>query len=199
MVAARRWQRGMGACALALVLSGSLTPRPASAEECHGTLAATALRKLPTPLVVTLELRDPSEQHQKLAALFLKAMRKSGARTEGKPSARLHLSYSVVGGTQERSGVGGVEHSLDSLGGLPDGNVHVLPTIPSRRLGQPQPPPPPAILFLRAELSPMDAERVDWVASLQCPIGGATPEDLSVQMGALIGDIVGRSVPRTAF
>jgi len=189
----------MGAFALALILTGALAPRPAIAEDCHGTLAATALRKLPSPLVITLELRDPSEQHQKLAALFLDAMRKSGARTDGKPSARMHLSYSVVGGTQERSGVGGVEHSLDSLGGLSDGNVRVLPTIPSRRFGQPPPPPPPAILFLRAELSTMDSERVDWVASLQCPIGGATPEDLSVQMGALIGNIVGRSVPRTAF
>jgi hypothetical protein len=189
-----RCGRGIVTMLVLLMMTGGVL-----AEGCHGSLVATALRPLPKPLVIMLDLRDASDQNKALAALFLDAMRSAGTKTDGQASARLHLIYSVLGGADGRGSMGGVEHSIDGLSGLSDVGSRALPQMPSRRFGQPAPAPSPAVLFLRAELSQVGSERVDWVASVQCQMGSATPDELATQMGQLIGQVAGRSAPRISF
>ena len=182
-----------------LLLAGLISIRAAHGEVCHGTLVATALRPLPQPLVIALELRDPSDRNKELAALFTASMRSAGTKVDGAASARLHLTYSIMGGAQDRGGMGGVEHSIDDLGSVSDLGGQALPQMPSRRFARPAPTPVSGLLFLRAEISALGSERVDWVASVQCQVGAATAEDLASQMGRLIGEAAGRSVPRASF
>jgi len=182
-----------------VLFAGLISMHAAHAEVCHGSLVATALRPLPQPLVIALELRDPSDRNKELAALFTASMRAGGTKVDGAASARLHLTYSITGGAQDRGGMGGVEHSIDDLGSVSDLGGQALPQMPSQRFARPAPAPSSGLLFLRAEISAMGSERVDWVASVQCQFGAASAEDLASQMGRLIGEAAGRSVARASF
>src|SRR6185312_10794386 len=102
--------------------------------------SATPLQPLPTRVVVGLDVRDASPEHQRLAARFLAGVQRAGRKTGPQPTVVLHLTISSLdGGT----GVSNrePERGIAGLSGLQGGVQPSLPAMPDDRITQPRTPP----------------------------------------------------------
>lgn len=203
MIGIRKTEQGKARAArrmaMLAVLAGILAATPAAAQRCTGTYAATALRPLPPPVIVALDIRDPSPENQRLGQRFMQGVRDAGAKVDGTATAGISVFYSVLGLDTDRLSGGG-ERSFADFGNFSGGGLN--PSTPSEarmRVIPPRHPHSPATLALRAEVTHRGSTQVDWVLSLQCQMTEQEPMELAYEIGRLIGGALGRTVPRQAF
>ena len=192
---------GMGLCAIAAALG----PRLAAADgSCAGTYYASSLAPLPAPLVVGLQVLDDSSRNLALAARFKNGLSSAGVATAGTATARMHVSVSLFGGGSGGGGGdagGGNRSDNDADGGFAWDNGGINQQLPdeTRPTFLNNAPKEPQSLYLRAELRRPGADRVAWVAVLQCTVQTDDREQLAYDLGALLGPAVGKSVGTTHF
>jgi hypothetical protein len=172
-------------------------------QSCTGTYSAMLLHPLTEPTVVRLDLADSSGVPTGVSQAFTSGMQAAGVTVSGTPTARLTLSYQVVGQGGGDGGGGGLNTgggpqtgwSSWSGGGaaaLQGGQTLALPDIPNYDAFSPAQPVQSALLMLRAEARNLGADTPDWVAVLQCTMQGTDNQTLAYQLGHLIGDAIGK-------
>jgi hypothetical protein len=165
---------------------------------CKGTYAATLLQPLPAPIVIGLDLSDPSPSNIRLGQRFLDGMRSVGVKVGPPSTVTLHVTVSWLGGgpASYGGGGGGQEDTYSDVGGLDGGVSRLLPTPPSRNLLASQTPPSPPLLFLRVDATEGQETRIAWVASVQCQVTGSDDGQLAEELGGVIGQAVGQRIER---
>ena len=176
--------------ALGMIVASWAGGAAAAMPSCQGTYAATLLQPLPERIVAGLDIHDLSPGNQKLADRFLKGLHDAGVATGPQPNVLLHVSSSVLDGTQTPRDTG-QEQSYRGLSALDGGIRHPLPRTGDTRTQASRP-----VLFLRVDATEGQAMRISWVASVQCRRTGIDDGDLAEDLGHLIGGALGQRIPR---
>lgn len=178
-------------------------PVAAAAQGCAGTYAATALHALAHPVVVGLDVRDATPEHEVLAQRFLQGARDGGVKTEGAVTTMIGINYSVLRAETGPSWGRSDLLSSDHFGGLREGiDPPPVPAVFNGRMlrqREQMPQRQPVTLTLRAEATRPGAAQVLWVMSLQCQVQTADAAVIAYELGRVVGQAVGRTVPRQAF
>lgn len=172
---------------------------PAAAQRCAGTYAATALHPLPQPTIVGLDIRDQSPENLRLGRRFMQGARDGGAKIDGTPTAMISINYSLLGlgvGLDARNDGG---RDYEDFGGMAGGISRSAPRETRMRLRPPVHPHAPVTLALRAEVVKPGTTQILWVLSLQCQMTEQEPNMLAYDVGRVVGEALGHTVPRRAF
>ena len=160
---------------------------------CTGEVSATLLSPLPAPLVVGLHLMDNSPRNIELANRFKAGLKQAGIVTDGKPTVQLTMNVTVM--TQAPNNAAPIPLQDDNWmnGGL-------APSLPDQsRLGGNRQSPGPTTLLMRAEIRRTPADRVAWVAVLQCTEIGDDQPARAYDLGTVIGATIGQRVDQRRF
>jgi hypothetical protein len=177
-------------------------------DSCSGQYSAALLHPLPVPMVVALQLSDPSDRNVSLANAFTKGMREAGLVVSGSPTVKLSLSAQVLGqGGVSASGGGlnpggGAQSGASSWWGgdvasLQGGQTSALPDFPASSMFAPQQPVQSALLVLRVEARNTQDNTLGWVAVVQCTMLGTDDQTRAYELGHLIGGSIGKRVNAT--
>ncbi len=153
--------RRIAALAAALAALGWAGGAGAAISSCDGTYSATLLHKLPTPMVVGLDVRDDSPANQRMAQRFLAGLREAGVTVGASPNVVLQISSRIRRGTPGAKEAGESDNSgqSDMAGGLQP----VGPEFSSDTSRTPEP-----LLSLRIEAAAGPDKQVAWWAAVQC-------------------------------
>src|SRR5205085_1229908 len=86
--------RRAGYAVIVVLSAAALSRNAVAAPACEGRYSATPLQPLPTRVVVGLDVRDASPEHQRLAERFLAGIQSAGRKTGPQPTVVLHLTVS---------------------------------------------------------------------------------------------------------
>lgn len=179
--------------ALALLAGVAACAAPAMAmQSCEGTVAATPLHPLPETIVVGLDLRDASPRALQLAEKFKAGLKLANVATGPEANVLLYVAGSSLGDGGGRGGMSERSYSGMSVfqGGMDPGS----PQMPAGRLRGAKTRPSLPTLFIRAEATVVGTKRVAWVASIQCQQTGPDEDRLAVDLGRVIGGVLGKQV-----
>ncbi len=184
-------------------LAGGDPRRPCDGE-LHSQYSAALLQPIPQPVVVALDLRDSTPVNTSLGQAFTNGMRESGVRVSGTPTARISLSWQIVGqggAVPPGAGLGrggGINAGSNRSGGpgagLQGGMSAALPDFPDARIFGSGQSAQAGLLMLRAVVKNAASNTVDWVATVQCTVRGTDSTLLATQLGQLLGAALGKRV-----
>jgi hypothetical protein len=199
------WGTGRDCAVIAGAMLGLAAPTgPARAlDSCNGQYSAAALRPLPVPTVVKLDLRDSSPVNVNLAKAFTTGMQQAGLLVDGPPTVKLSITFSILG-QGGSSGPGPVQPGGTGTDGgfgsgtnapwLSGGITTELPDMPRYDMFTPQQPAQSALLMLRVEANDPSSGTTDWIGSIQCTLLGNDNQTLAYQLGYRIGGTLGKRV-----
>jgi hypothetical protein len=147
------------------------------------------------PLVVGVQLMDNSPRNIDLAKSFKAGLRHAGIKTNGAPTVQLTMNVTVMGQGQNNAAPAPVQDDSNNWmnGGL-------APSLPGESpVGGNRQSPGPTSLLLRAEIRRSPADRVSWVATLQCTENGDDQKARAYDLGTVIGAAIGLRVDRKRF
>jgi hypothetical protein len=194
MIMSNRLNR-FGLIAATGLLAARLTGTAVAMSTCEGTYAAESLRPLPAKMVVDVDIRDPSPDHQRMSARFLEGLRAAGITVGQQPNVRLSITSARLDTGSDQFEDAAVKRSPDFAG--MHGGVEVqMPAIPEAHIGRPPPPPSPPLLLIRVEATENQAQHGSWVANVQCHMVGTDDGAFAEDLGRLIGDTLGKRVER---
>lgn len=208
------WRNELRLLGCGVLVGWALHASPAAAMQgCSGQFSAAAIRPLPKPLVVALDVRDTTPMNTGLANAFKRGLAESGHPAEPpSPNAALSVTYRIVGLGGSGGGGGSdpvirdaplgtgrswTDPTTSSAIWMRGGQTAALPGMP--RFGTSNQPSPsqPQTLFLRAEVRPVGSEQVAWVGVVQCTLQSTDDQGLAHQLGRLIGGAIGKRVDNT--
>jgi hypothetical protein len=182
-----------------VAVSAAALPAGAHATpSCPGSYATALLQPLPPHLVAGLDIHDRSPRNLDLAERFTSGLRKAGVKVGARPNVSLSVTASHLGDASGRSDRGSVSDYSD-FAALRGGQQPRLPAMPATGLTTPQSPPPSPLLVVRVDARVKGLSKVAWVATVQCRMVGADEADFAEELGAAIGNVLGKRTERHPF
>ena len=164
------------AATLAAALLCAVSPARAG-DACDGSIQATSLRPLPSPVVLAIQATRTSPQEEKVRTRFADALQAAGVSVQPHADATMRVSFLVT--------------AMD--GGRPRQYTDF-----SWATGPGAAPLPPIITMTITVSDPAKGTLL-WVASLQCRIKTRDPEALATQIGQVIGQTLGSHINDKSF
>jgi hypothetical protein len=203
----QRFFGGAGVAASAAFLAISLG-QACAMDTCSGQYSAALLHPLPAPMVVGLQLSNPSDRNVSLAKAFTNGMREAGLVVTGTPTVQLSLTAQVLGqggGSTSGGGLnpgGGTQSGASSWSGggassLQGGQNPALPDFPDSSIFAPQQPVQSALLVLRVEARNTQDNTLSWIAVVQCTMQGTDDQTRAYELGHLVGGSIGKRLDAT--
>ena len=157
-----------------------LLTAPALAEEaCDGSIQASVLQPLPSPLVVTVENLRNTPNAPKAEASFIDGLRSAGVKVEPDAENVLRLTFLITS-----TGTAELPHEYTDFSWT---------AVPGAASG------PPPTITVTVGLGGRTRPNLSWVASLACQVNTTDPTMLAQQLGQVIGEVLSKQLSQESF
>jgi hypothetical protein len=169
------------------MLTGAALSGAHAAGDCPGSLQASLLHRLPTPLTVDSARDIADTANPQLAQRFVNGLQQAGVTVADQGNATLSVAVSVSAPPSGSGIASGTYKGFNWVSGeqLPPGGR--VPGMLS------------ATLSISAVLADNAAARQSWLVTINCKVQTDDPGALAEYIGSTIGRVIGQNIDRKAI